>query len=71
MENQKVQFVTVGDAITLSCGRIIAMTSEGLRVTEEPVPPDFFEENRLKDLWGIPATDDQLAEWAAVMDLIG
>jgi hypothetical protein len=70
MENQKVQFVTVGDTLTLSCGRIAAMTSAGLRVTEEPVPSDFFKENRLKDLWGIPATTDQWAEWAVCMILM-
>jgi hypothetical protein len=46
------------------------MTSEALMVTEEPVPSDFFKENRLKDLWGIPATTDQWAEWAVCMILM-
>ncbi len=46
------------------------MTSEGLMVTENPVPTDFFKENRLKDLWGIPANTDQWAEWAVCMILM-
>ena len=63
MENERVQFETVGHAQRLSCGRIAAMTSKGMMVTEDPVPHDFFEENRLKDLWGVTPTADQLAEW--------
>lgn len=71
MENtEKVQFLNVKRPKKLQCGRIAALTSDGLRVTENPVPPNFFKEKALKDLWGIPATTDQWAEWAVCMILM-